>query len=409
MNARQRQIIIAIDLFAATFLLWFITQVTNAYIGMAYPEVPQTQVASLITLPNLFGLIVSFLIGPLTLKFNKVKLSYLALVSIVIYCAMFYIVGRFHLPFYLLSVACFFAGFSQGAYVPLLNSIITDHFPSQDRDKRIANYNVWISVGTLIILQVAGIIAAGNDGADWYNAYLLGVIPIVSMVIYIIMMKKAKAEVPSIVPEDTGADKPKARISDIPRKAIGWIILMGLVHCIFYLAQYAFNTNVSSYIITEYELGTSAQAGTATSLYRVGLIVFTSLYPVFKKLLKNLMIPVGYITMGVGLVIMMVSKSLFGAYACGLIAGLATALCHSTLYAKASNYVPLALVPVAMSLVWGIANIGTSVAVQVLGFVANFFGGGMENSFLACIIMSVVACVAAVYMYVIKKPVQQVD
>ena len=166
MNARQRQIIIAIDLFAATFLLWFITQVTNAYIGMAYPDVPQTQVASLITLPNLFGLIVSFLIGPLTLKFNKVKLSYLALVSIVIYCAMFYIVGRFHLPFYLLSVACFFAGFSQAAYVPLLNSIITDHFPSQDRDKRIANYNVWISVGTLIILHVAGIIAAGNDGAD---------------------------------------------------------------------------------------------------------------------------------------------------------------------------------------------------------------------------------------------------
>ena len=229
------------------------------------------------------------------------------------------------------------------------------------------------------------------------------------MVIYIIMMKKAKTDVPSIVPESNGADKPKPRISDIPRKAIGWIILMGLVHCIFYLAQYAFNTNVSSYIITEYELGTSAQAGAATSLYRVGLIVCTSLYPVFKKLLKNWMIPIGYITMGVGLVIMMVSKSLFGAYACGLIAGLATALCHSTLYAKASNYVPLALVPVAMSLVWGIANIGTSVAVQVLGFVAGFFGGGMENSFLAGIIMSGVACVAAVYMYVIKKPLQNLN
>ena len=62
-----------------------------------------------------------------------------------------------------------------------------------------------------------------------------------------------------------------------------------------------------------------------------------------------------------------------------------------------------------MSLVWGIANNGTSVAVQVLGFVANFFGGGMENSFLAGIIMSVVACVAAVYMYVIKKPLQNLN
>lgn len=403
MNARQRQILIAIDLFAATFLLWFITQVTKAYIGMAYPEIPEPQVASLITLPNLFGLVVSFLIGPLAMKINKVKLSYLAIGSIVVYCAVFYVTGRFHLPFWLLSAGCFFAGFSQGAYVPLLNGIIADHFPAQDRDKRIANYNVWISVGTLIILQIAGFIAAGHDGADWYNAYLLGIIPVASMIVYIVMMKKAKAAEPSMQ-ADEASDAPKPRFRDIPRKALGWIILMGVVHCVFYLAQYAFNTNVSSYIITEYELGTSVQAGTATSMYRVGLIIFTAMYPVFKKLLKNWMIPVGYITMGVGLVIMMLAKSLLGAYACGIIAGLATALCHSTLYARASDFVPLPLVPVAMSLVWGIANIGTSVAVQVLNFVAGFFGGGMSNSFLAGIIMSVTACAAAVFMYVIKKP-----
>ena len=42
-------------------------------------------------------------------------------------------------------------------------------------------------------------------------------------------------------------------------------------------------------------------------------------------------------------------------------------------------------------------------------FFSNMLGGGMENNFLAGIIISVVIAVAALFMYVIKKPVQQVD
>ena len=407
MSLKQKQIMTAIDVFVAVILMWFVTQVTKAYIGIAYHEVPETSVAKLITLPNLFGLITSFIIGPLAAKTNKVKLTMFAHVSVIIYSLIFFFTGKFHGPFVLLSIACVFAGFAQGAYVPLLNSIISDHFPAEDRDKRIANYNVWVSVGTLIILQVAGFLAAGNDGANWYNAYLLCILTVIGLIIFTVLMKKNDANTPSIVAVDP--DAPKPSFKDIPKDAWVWLIIMGLIHCVFYLAQYAFNTQVSSYIITEYKLGTSVQAGTATSCYRIGLIVFTSLYPVFKKFLKDWMIPVGYITMGVGLFIMMTTKSLFGAYACGIIAGAATSLAHSTLLGKASRYVPLAMVPVAMSVIWGIANIGTSTAVTLLGAIASLFGGDMRGRFIAGMICSVVAAVAAVFMYVVKKPGKNVD
>lgn len=409
MNSKQKGIFWSINLFAFVFLMYFITQVTKAYIAVDYPEISDTMIANLLTIPNLVGLVFSFLIGPIALRHSKVKLSAVSLFCVVVYCAIFYITGRLHLPFAMLVVGCFFAGCSQGTYAPLLNSIIADHFPAEQRGNRIANYNVAINIGALVILQLSGIIASKNDGANWYNAYLLGLATAAGLLVYIIIAGKVNADVPSIVENTSSDSAPAAKISDIPKAVLGFVILMGFIHCLFYIGQYAFNINVSTYIISEYELGSSVQVGTATSLVRFSLVIFTALYPLLARMLKDWMIPLGYLCVGIGLLIMMQSKSLMGAYICACFVGLATSLAHSTLYAKASRFVPAALVPVAMSLVWGVANIGSSFAVYALKGIAALFGGGMTNSFTAGIIVSVIAAVVAVYMYVIKKPVKNVE
>ena len=412
MNSKQKSIFWSINLFAFVFLMYFITQVTKAYIAADYPEISGMMVDSLLTIPNLVDLVFSFLIGPIALRHSKVRLAAVSMFCVIIYCAIFYITGRLHLPFGMFVAGCFFAGCSQGTYAPLLNSIIADHFPAEQRGNRIANYNVAINVGAVIILQLSGIVAAADGGARWYNAYLLGIATAVGLCIFLLLAKRADADVPSMAAagENSGADHASApKIRDIPKNVLGFVILMGVIHCLFYIGQYAFNINASTYIISEYELGSAVEAGTATSLVRFSLVIFTALYPLLNQLLKDWMIPVGYLCVGIGLIIMMRAESLMGAYTCACFIGLATSLAHSSLYAKASRFVPVALVPVAMSLVWGVANIGSSFAVQALEGIAAIFGGGMSNNFLAGIIVSVIAAVVAVYMYVIKKPVQNVD
>lgn len=166
MNSKQKSIFWSINLFAFVFLMYFITQVTKAYIAADYPEISDTMIANLLTIPNLVGLVFSFLIGPVALKYSKRKLTAVSLACVIVYCAVFYLTGLLHLPFWMLIVGCFFAGCSQGTYAPLLNSIIADHFPEEQRGNRIANYNVAINVGALIILQVSGFIASGNNGAN---------------------------------------------------------------------------------------------------------------------------------------------------------------------------------------------------------------------------------------------------
>lgn len=146
MESKQKKLMFAINLYVAVLLMWFITQVTKAYIGMAYPEMSNLQVSNLITLPNMAGLVFSFLIAPIALKFSKVKLYIVAILCVLGYCVIFYVNGLLHGPFWIYYVACFLAGFGQGAYVPLLNSIIGEHFKAEERGHRIANYNVWLSV-----------------------------------------------------------------------------------------------------------------------------------------------------------------------------------------------------------------------------------------------------------------------
>lgn len=407
-NPTQKTLMLGINLFSVVFLWWFISQVTKAYIGMSYPDVSETSVASLISMPNLFGLITSFLIGPIAMKMKKTTLACGSILSVVIYCAIFYLNGKANGPFGLYYIACVFAGLAQGSHAVLLNSIISLHFSPEERGGCIANYNVFLNLGALFVLQVAGIIASANDGAQWYNAYLLGILPLIGMIVFYIFMKKCNADEPTIVVAASNDDQPaaKASFSDIPKKVIPVIITLALAHACFYIAQFAFNTNVSSYVITEYKLGTAAQAGTASSMVRLAMVVFTALFPVFRKILKNWMVPCGYLSAAIGLTIMMVGKSLPAAYACAIFIGLATSLAHSELYAKASSYVPILCVPVAVSMVSGITNIGSSTSVYIMSFFSDLLGGGMQNKFIVGIVFAVVAFLIAAYMFVFKKPVE---
>ena len=402
MTSKQKQTMLAINAFFVFFLLTFIAQVTRAYVGLAYPDVPATTVSTLITIPNLSALIFAFVSGPIAVKVNKKKFLVTSMLAMLLHCVIYYFNGRAHGPFGLYLFAGFLGGYGIGTYIPIINGILSDHFPGEERAKRIANYNVAINIGAVILLQSAGFLAAKDNGAQWYNAYLLGFLGILSLAAYWIFATKGQIDVPSIKAESVVSKKVSLR--DVPGKALAWILLMSFVHCLFYVTQYAFNTNVSNYIITEYNLGTSVQAGTATSLYRFALIPFTALYPVFQKYLKNWVLPIGYLCVGIGLFIMMTAKSLFGAYACACFIGLATAMVHSTFYGRASRYVSAAMVPVSMSVANGLVSAGSFVSVYVLTFFSNLLGGGMGNQFKAGIIISIVVTIAAILMYVVKKP-----
>ena len=198
---------------------------------------------------------------------------------------------------------------------------------------------------------------------------------------------------------------PAPKLSEVPKKSLAFIIGIGILHCIFYIGINAYYTNVSSYIITEHALGSSVQAGNATSLVRFTLIIMTFLYPFWNKLLKDWMIPCGYALAAIGLVFMLtMDTTIWGIYICAFFIAFGTSIAHSTVYSKALNYVPDSIAAISSSLMWGIANVGPFFATYILAGLSAALGGGMATQLKAGIIILICTTIAAIVIFVINKP-----
>ena len=410
MTKQQKQITWAMNIYVSSILMYYITQNVRAYIGLSYPEIPEVTVSSLISIPTMFALLFSFVIGPLAMRFNKVVLMTIVMCCMGSYSLIFFFNGLMHGPFFLYIVACALAGFAQGGFAPLMNTIIGENFEAEDRAGRIAVYNVANNCGAFVILFLSGRIGAGNDGANWPFAYLLGLYCFVTTSIFLILVKRAgysdnKAAREARKAKAVEENVPSPKLSEVPIKSLAFIIGIGILHCIFYIGINAYYLNVSNYIITEHELGSSVQAGNATSLVRFTLIIMTFLYPFWNRLLKDWMIPCGYALAAIGLVFMWkVDTTIWGIYICAFFIAFATSIAHSTIYSKALNYVPDSIAAISSSLMWGIANVGPFFATYVLAGIAAALGGGMATQIKAGIVILICTTIAAIIIFVINKP-----
>ncbi|MCI9469509.1 MAG: hypothetical protein HFG45_09515 [Oscillospiraceae bacterium] len=72
----------------------------------------------------------------------------------------------------------------------------------------------------MILLQLAGILAAKNDGAQWYNAYLLGILAVLGLASFLVLAKKADLSTPSYVNVDANSgnaiEAKKPSLRDLP-------------------------------------------------------------------------------------------------------------------------------------------------------------------------------------------------
>ena len=130
MTPRHKQVMMSVYAFVLFFLMTFIAQVTRAYVGLAYPDVAPTTVSLLVTIPNLTALIFAFVIGPVSVGRNKVTLLSTSIIAMILHCVVYYLNGRVHGPFNLYLVAGAMGGYGIGTYIPLINGILSDHFPA---------------------------------------------------------------------------------------------------------------------------------------------------------------------------------------------------------------------------------------------------------------------------------------
>lgn len=416
-SKKQYQIIsFALYIYATSNVIYMITQNVRAYIEMEYPNISSVSAAQLISLPTLFGLVASLAIGFIALKVSKVVLLVIIRTCMLIFCGIMIIGGMMHAPFWIYYVGCVFCGISYGAFGPLMNSIIGEIFEEKERATRISYYNVAVNIGGVVILWASGRIAAGNGGHNWPFAYLLGLWCVIAITVFVIMIRKggysdskearaAREEKRKAMGMIDEKEATEVKFKDLPKKVIGFVLMIAVLHCVFYIGINGYYLNLSNYIITEHQLGTSAQAGNCTSLTRLCLIIIQFTFPFWIRALKDWIIPVGYAIVGIGLLAAyFIDTSMFGIYVAAACAGVSTGLVHASVYTKALNFVPEAFRSISSSVAWGIGNSGPFFATYVYALVNAAIAPGMGAQLIAAAVIAGITVVASIIIFVIKFP-----
>jgi MFS family permease len=399
----QKRALVAIYIISFVLLLQGLTGTTIAYIIDSYSDVPPVSVQQIVSLPAIFGLIVSFAIGPIAMKINKKYLTIICALMILIYFGIFAFVGSKG-PLSMLLFATVFAGVAQGSAMTLASSMVGEFVGAEKSANYVAISLALMNGGGALMAILGGAIAAGNGGANWPYAYYLGVLLIPAIIAFgIIMPKQPEGADPQAAHEEAGpgaapapAGKEKLPARDI---AIGILAIFSSV-CICGFLFY-----ISVYIVNEFKLGTSVEAGIANSIFTIAGLVTGFTYAIWAKLFKKLLIVVSFGLVTLALFCMMsFTATIFGAFAAALLLGWGFNMMNPYIMGFIMQITPPRLAPVGISFLMAGANVGMFIAIYVLNFLSGLLGGGLKNVLLICTVGMALCTVAAFFVYRTREP-----
>lgn len=393
MKKQETKTLIGLCAIASVLSITNITTSLMGSIAQSYSDVPYETLALLMTLPTLIGMVVSFTSGPIIMKVDPKVLLVIVAGCVLTDLGIFALVGEDG-PLALLYVGVCFAGISTGSNMILLSSLVHQCFDSSQHGSLIAMMTAMIQGGSSVANVVAGNIAAKTS---WPNAYWIGLIVIPAAILFVILVPGKASRAANAQQHGHLPQKDESQIKErLPRKAC-LIIAIKIVYC-FCLGAFSFN--YSNYIINEYQLGTSAQAGTIGFLYMLTGMFTGFTYSFWNKLLKKALVPLAHLMLPLAILGMLIfHDSLLGVTVAAILVGFSSNVTTSGLMAKMMQVTPAKLVPISTSLLQGSVTCSAFISLYVLRFVGNAFGGGMNGSFIAAILFGTIALVLSIIMY----------
>lgn len=413
------RVVIALCLFDMTMPLASLTSTLFAYIGESYPTIPYEQLALIMTMPSLVGLFVAFAVGPLSLRVSKKLLLIICTCATLFYTMTLWVVGG-NGPVELLYVGAGVLGFSNGANMVLITSILNDHYGSAKSATYLAIVTGVINVFAVLLPTLGGTIAAMSGAANWSTAYVLGLVSIPAIIGIFFLLpsdsqkaRAARQQQTALEQADAvveAAEKTTETVSAVSGEKKGIrgipprVFLIILAYIAFALCGTAFTYNISTYVITEYQLGTSVEAGLTISVFMGAGLLANFLYALWSKILKRFVATVGYALLaGCILLLVLSTTSILAVYIAAFLGGFGFNLATPYVISKIMEATPPRLVPVSMSLAQGSLNLFSFASVMILSAVGVIFGGGLIGRLLSGVLFGVVAAVVTFILFVLVK------
>lgn len=377
-------------------MMWLVTSAVLAYMIGTYAAQgasPQ-QIVMVMTIQPLVGVFMAFLTGPISMQVSKKLLMCTACVLTVISGIIYGVFGG-HCSIGLLYVGAALSGIVSALASTVPNSLMAQYAVSFEERGKFSGYNnAFMQGGALLMSSVGGLLGASR----WQNAFLLWFLAIPVLVLVLVLCPNEPAA-------EHAEKKDAVKLSQIP----GAVCLLCLHFTLFFVCCYTFSVYISSYIITEFQLGTSFHAGLAASILTIAAVLASAFYARYSGKLGKWVMPLFCLTMLLGYLLSAIATtSLAGILIAGFLVGLGKGGSIPHLIKTATAKAPRNYTPLIISLVMGSMSLGMFLSKYLIGAISVPLGGdSVYNRFVATAIMAAVTLVIGLLIYVPEKKKEQ--
>lgn len=245
-------------------------------IAANFSDTNPTLIKIVLTAPSLLIIPFSFISSYLTRKISKRSIVMIGL-------AIYVISGvgaQFTNTIGMLLAFRFILGAGVGLVMPLSFTLISDYFTGKEQVKMMGYNTAFSNFGGIVTMLLAGYLASFNWRMP-FNVYWLGLF--IFILVFFFLPKD----------EPLGGD-PEEKKTKIPMSIYG----LALAACFIMLVYYAIATNMALYL-EQSKLGGSQTAGLVIAFTTVGGMITSMTLVRLEMLLKQYLIPISLLIMGI--------------------------------------------------------------------------------------------------------------
>ncbi|PPK83334.1 putative MFS family arabinose efflux permease [Lacrimispora xylanisolvens] len=349
-------------------------------IAAAYPDVSIETIQTLITIPALVIVVVSFLSGPIA---NVISKKTLSLIALCIFTAGGCI-PFFSDSFTVLYLSRLLVGLGIGLLQPLSQAIIFESFADapSERDTILGWLNSSGSVGSIIMTIIGGIVVVISYKYI-FLVHLLGLAAFFGVLF--------------CLPQDQPVRKKKEGTAGQKMKLPGAVFYWYAVIFVYMTFLHCFAVNLSLFVEGE-GIGTAAISGIGLSMLTIGGFVCGAVYGKIANVLKKWTLPAGFLLSALGLLSMAIAYSPVLVYVSGLLTGVGMMMVFPQIITNIISSVSPAAITLCIAINGAVVNIGQTLAPYVVTRVSYILAGdSVRGRYYVCtLILMLVFAVSAV-------------
>ncbi len=357
---------IKIGIFSVASLSFASQAIMPSYslISETFSDASPSTIQMITALPGLTGLISSLLVGKVAERISKKNIVIFG-ISLISIGGLFPIL--FHDSIYTLLFFAAILGFGLGCLTPIVPSIVSSNFPSDDERQKVLGQNTSFSyIGAIVLIYLGGVLAK-NGWVHNYYVYFISLLILVAAILFIPKDKNENKRVKEM-------EKTESHTS---MKLSKHVYYLGLVSMLFMILNNIFGNNLSFYVASV-SIGDTSLAGLGSSLNLVGGLVCGFLVSKIIVVIRNNSLAASYLLTAISFIAIYFAYSSIVLFYVGcFLSGFAGALFISQAPFLITLVTENQLIPQAMSVFICIMSLGSFLSPTIVNSIVGLFPGNM--------------------------------